>query len=792
MSKVGEAYVEVRANTSKFEKELTAGVDDALDKVSKTVDDAAKGVNESVDDFGTKFKAGIGRAAIASGVALAGIGVAAKRAVGAASDLGESINAVNVVFGRASEGILSLSRDAATAVGLSQTEFNSMAVQFSSFAEKIAGPGGDIVSTIESISLRAADFASVMNLEVADAARIFQSGLAGETEPLKKFGIDLSEAAVKAYAVANGIGAGRKELTEQDKVLARYGALMEQTNKTQGDFANTSDSLANRQRIVGSQFKDLQASIGERLIPVFETLLGFAQDFISWADENQTTVYIMVGAIAALAVTIIAVNTALKVQAALGAIAAGVQGAYALITGKAAAATAAQAAATGTATAAQVGLNTAMSLNPIGLIVVAVAALIAVFVILYKKVEGFRKIVNTVVNAVIGYFEFMVNVWIYAINMVTGAINGLTGVLGIFGIKIPKIAKIAEVEFGRIGDAADKAAQNTSGMTKAQIENMEVNAILADRANDAATGLDKVGGASSKAAEAAKKAADRIKKLRDQLGEGFKSALEKATGILDDARNAYQEFAVAVNQAVTSSFSFQDAYDAGEETGSGFFSALQDQATKIQDFSVLINRLMAAGLSEQALQQVLDAGVGAGSAIAEEILSSADGVIRANNLVAQVASIGDNIGTNAATKFRQAGVDAGTALVAGINDVVSKYRVSLKSKNLTAKQLKKLKQQFAVDVEFMFGGGGLPELANGAIVGSRTPAIIGEAGPEAVIPITRPARALQLMEQTGLASLARGSSAAAVNIENATFVAPVDADLVAQKVLVAERARSFG
>jgi hypothetical protein len=161
-------------------------------------------------------------------------------------------------------------------------------------------------------------------------------------------------------------------------------------------------------------------------------------------------------------------------------------------------------------------------------------------------------------------------------------------------------------------------------------------------------------------------------------------------------------------------------------------------------------------------------------------------------LVSLVASIGDQIGLNASGQFRQAGVDAGTALVAGITDVISKYKVKLKSKKLTTKQLKKLQDQFAVDVSFGFAGSGLPELANGAIVSSRTPAIIGEAGPEAVIPISRPARALQLMEQTGLASLARNGSGAAVNIENATFVAPVDADLVAQTVLVAERARSFG
>jgi phage-related protein len=106
-----------------------------------------------------------------------------------------------------------------------------------------------------------------MNLDVAQAAEIFQSGLAGETEPLKRFGIDLSAAAVQAYAMANGIGEGRKELTEAEKVQARYGLLMEQTAQTQGDFANTSEGLANGMRILRSSFADVQANIGTAFLP---------------------------------------------------------------------------------------------------------------------------------------------------------------------------------------------------------------------------------------------------------------------------------------------------------------------------------------------------------------------------------------------------------------------------------------------------------------------------------------------------------------------------------------------
>lgn len=92
---------------------------------------------------------------------------------------------------------------------------------------------------------------------------------------------------------------------------------------------------------------------------------------------------------------------------------------------------------------------------------------------------------------------------------------------------------------------------------------------------------------------------------------------------------------------------------------------------------------------------------------------------------------------------------------------------------------------------FSMGVPQIPLLANGAIVTGPMLAGIGEAGPEAVIPLTRPGRALQLLEQSGLADLARNSnSGAAVNIQNATFMKGTDADFVAQKVLAAWRSRS--
>lgn len=213
---------------------------------------------------------------IAGGLAAAGIGSFVKDSIKQASAFGESVNALEVTFSDlgkvAVDELKAISDGAAVNFGLSRTEFNGLAVQFSSFATKIAGPGGDVVDIMETLAGRGADFASVMDLDVADAMAMFQSGLAGEAEPLKKFGIDISQASIQAYALANGIGEAGRQMTESEKVQARYGSIMEQTDKTQGDFINTQDSLANATRVLSKQFENMKADVGGPLLNAFATL----------------------------------------------------------------------------------------------------------------------------------------------------------------------------------------------------------------------------------------------------------------------------------------------------------------------------------------------------------------------------------------------------------------------------------------------------------------------------------------------------------------------------------------
>lgn len=289
MASLAEAYVDIRARVDGFQREVTTAVDRTMTEIEAEVKETATVIEQQFDEAAdeiTKATATIGdefenqgkrTSAVmgaVQGAVAAAAGKIAKDSIRAASDLGESINAVNVVFGEAASGILALGENASTAVGLSQTEFNAFAVQFAGFTKQIAGAGGDIAAVTDDLTTRIADFASVMNLDIPEAAQVFQSSLAGETEPIRRFGIDLSAAAIELYALESGLIASASEMTESIKIQARFGLLMQETEKTAGDFLNTSDGLANSQRILTAQIKDAQATIGGALVPAIEGVLG--------------------------------------------------------------------------------------------------------------------------------------------------------------------------------------------------------------------------------------------------------------------------------------------------------------------------------------------------------------------------------------------------------------------------------------------------------------------------------------------------------------------------------------
>ncbi len=185
----------------------------------------------------------------------------------AASDLNESVsrskNVFQNSFGPVEQQVNSMSR----AFGLSRKELYDMESGFGA----IASGAGFTEKAAADLSMRmtkmAADLSSSVNIPLEEAGVAIRAALAGESEPLRRFGVNMLDANVKAYALKSGIAASAKEMTDQQKIMARAGLVTEGLKYAVDDLQKTQGAAANQFRKAGGGVTEFGARIGQVLLP---------------------------------------------------------------------------------------------------------------------------------------------------------------------------------------------------------------------------------------------------------------------------------------------------------------------------------------------------------------------------------------------------------------------------------------------------------------------------------------------------------------------------------------------
>jgi phage-related protein len=252
---IGEAFIEVRPDSRGFGPETEKSVLGSVTSIAK----------KAAAIIGTVFVADQARQFFTG-------------AITGASDLSESMSKNSIVFGDASDSVLRFTENAARGLGQSQAQALEATGVFGNLfrALKIGeAPAAEMSTTLVQL---ASDLASFNNASPEVALDALRAGIVGETEPLKRFGVNLNEATIKAKALELGIASGNETLTAAQKAQAAYALILEQTELAQGDFARTSGGLANQQRILAAQWQDMQAKVGTLLLPAITKLATFANN----------------------------------------------------------------------------------------------------------------------------------------------------------------------------------------------------------------------------------------------------------------------------------------------------------------------------------------------------------------------------------------------------------------------------------------------------------------------------------------------------------------------------------
>ena len=257
----------------------------------------AKGIRQAVTQFqaleGAGNKATFGLRtmdkAVTNGIknlakmgAVVGVvaGVIGKQLINAASNLEESQSKVNVVFGQSSKAVTDFASTAAKSMGISKQAALEATGTYGNLLQAFGTSQSKAVEMSTTLVQLAGDLASFNNTSVDAAIQALRSGLSGETEPLKRYGVAINDARMKQEALNMGLYSGKGNLDQYAKTQAAYALILKDSSLAQGDYARTSDGVANTQKTLKAQFDDLKGTLGTALIPVYKTFLGVIQNSV--------------------------------------------------------------------------------------------------------------------------------------------------------------------------------------------------------------------------------------------------------------------------------------------------------------------------------------------------------------------------------------------------------------------------------------------------------------------------------------------------------------------------------
>jgi hypothetical protein len=338
-ARAGTAYVDFQADFSHLNKQVTS----RLGGIGKQ---GATAGEKFGSEFGKKASSKIS-APLKNTAKLIGAAFAVDRVfdfgksvVSVASDVNESLSKNQVLFGKYAKDVEAFANTSAKSFGTSKKSALEYTGVFGNLFKALGVTNKQSSKFSVNLVKLAADMASFNNTSIEDALEAIRSGLVGETEPLRKFGVNINEAALTAEALASGLvkvhvdqskmrsstlkldiaqrnladavkkhGANSTEakkaqlgletaqqgvnkaaggqavkLTAAQKALAAQQIIMKQTKAAHGDFARTSDQLANSQRILQARWEDAKATLGKQLLPY---LLKGTKAVLNFADEME-------------------------------------------------------------------------------------------------------------------------------------------------------------------------------------------------------------------------------------------------------------------------------------------------------------------------------------------------------------------------------------------------------------------------------------------------------------------------------------------------------------------------
>lgn len=197
-----------------------------------------------------------------------------KRAIDISSDLTEVQNVVDVTFGNMKQKVEDLAATSIQDFGMSELTVKQIASRFQAMGVAMGFSQTQMSDMSVELTKLAADMASFYNVEQNEVAKSLESVFTGQTVPLRKYGLDLTQATVKEWAMKQGLDANMASMTQAQKTMLRYQYVLANTTAAQGDFARTADTWHNSLVRLSQSFKQIGGIVGGALINSFKPFIS--------------------------------------------------------------------------------------------------------------------------------------------------------------------------------------------------------------------------------------------------------------------------------------------------------------------------------------------------------------------------------------------------------------------------------------------------------------------------------------------------------------------------------------
>lgn len=192
-------------------------------------------------------------------------------------DYAETVNLFNVSMGKGLEGLnqyyekaVKFQNDLQEKLGVNIAESMNYQALFNSMSKSMGISAKYAYTLSENFTKLGYDLASLYNIDPSNAMQKLRAGLAGQTKPLRDLGLDITQQSLQPIVDSLGIDRSVKDMSQAEKMILRYIAVLNQAKIAQGDFANTMDSPANQLRIFNAQVTAFKRNMGN----LWQGLLG--------------------------------------------------------------------------------------------------------------------------------------------------------------------------------------------------------------------------------------------------------------------------------------------------------------------------------------------------------------------------------------------------------------------------------------------------------------------------------------------------------------------------------------